>query len=81
MFPERKTRPEFRVTEEGECDVLVDLSGLGWGELVEQGRARPYWPSAKELAISIPVHKHGQSVLDGASKQARQQSLFTSPRR
>ena len=30
-------------------NVLLDFSGLGWGELVEQRGARPYRPSTEVL--------------------------------
>ena len=52
---------------EGVCDALLDFSGLGWGELVEQRGARPYWPSTEELAVVIrpiaPWRTHHNEVL------------------
>ena len=52
-----------------DCDVLVNLSGLGWGELVEQRGAGPYWSSTEKL-FSLRLHGHGQ-LKDNASRARR----------
>ena len=33
-------------------DVLLDFSGLSWGELVEKRGARPYRPSTEVLTVA-----------------------------
>lgn len=47
-----------------DCDVLVNLSGLGWGKLVEQRGAGPYWSSTEKLSLGL----HGQ-LKDNATRR------------
>ena len=48
-----------------DCDVLVNLSGLGWGKLVEQRGACPYWSSTEKLLLRL----HGQLTDDNATRR------------
>jgi len=48
-----------------DCDVLVNLSGLGWGKLVEQRGAGPYWSSTEKL---FSLRLHGQ-LKDNATRR------------
>jgi len=38
------------------CHILMNVSSLGWGKLVEQCGTGPYRSSSEEL----PLHIHGQ---------------------